>query len=818
MLEDNAASALTATLKRRAADLVKIPEARHVEVARLITTVIPAAKLPATLDPELKKALEPLMAAEFKAQENRLDAWLKAARARDLNLNDESYETELIRLVGELAQRDRAKARELFLHASTLMEAKETQEGWNTSNAGNGWLLRSYVLEQIVDNVAKMEVLALSMQLYHEDTTGSLTMSGWSNTAKWGAALLDVWKNGGGQGNNARGLQTMVERTRKELGDTPTTLLAVAFYDFFAKLAPNLRVPALMWSEKPPQDASLAAVVKELNLAGRFFLATDGSMRSNAGAQKALKDLGGLAPVWEDAAQMLSNEKLNPRVRLALAHHFCYHAPLEVTPSVAAAGESLALKALQQGHCVHGYQHGWIIQAFCRLPTTDAWKATAQAHWEAWITRTSATPRSSTLRYSPCDWALHNMIRLSGRAGQEEWIARLLSLYERTLSNEPSALAVLVASGRPKEATDWLKKNWKKSIYDPEKGLHWDADIAAGLPAFREACGSPDFALLGEIMLALLPDLPKPDQGAIPGFLDRSKRLVALAKKLPGTNFATADVRTRCLEYLGQEYETYEPLAKEFDEAAAHTDIAAITAMDNTWMHWHKFKPLRASISRKAWAGDVRPAIEAYDKVLAAGNPDSSDKRSAVKEVGWDPIWAVPWKLARTETPDWQPLLTFVEHVLAKTPANLQSDHIGDAVSLKLLIHHALGKPGAIADWRKGLSTDAAHSLEKQFTQRFELWNLVHHYGGLPKARISVEQRAALVASLVKDEWVVRRYPDAGTNLPNLMAALISKAKVFTADELAAAWKPIAEAFPRKGRTAAEAADLLAQNGKMPDA
>src|SRR5204863_2710208 len=80
------------------------------------------------------------------------------------------------------------------------------------------------------------------------------------------------------------------------------------------------------------------------------------------------------------------------------------------------------------------------------------------------------------------------------------------------------------------------------------------------------------------------------------------------------------------------------------------------------------------------------------------------------------------------------------------------------------------------------------------------------------------DQRAALVTSLLRDEWVARRYPDTGTGGPNLPTALITRARVFTIAEFATVWKAIAEARPRNGRTAAESADLFAQNNKLPEA
>jgi hypothetical protein len=178
----------------------------------------------------------------------------------------------------------------------------------------------------------------------------------------------------------------------------------------------------------------------------------------------------------------------------------------------------------------------------------------------------------------------------------------------------------------------------------------------------------------------------------------------------------------------------------------------------------------------------------------------------------------VPYKLARTEKADWHPLLAFVDHVLAKTPTEFYDAHIADAVSLKLIIHLANGETDALAKWRKELTVDQTQAMQRQFEDRFELGNLVRDYCGLPKPHVSVEGRVALLDALLNDEWVKRRYPDAGGTAQSLAATLVAKSRIFTPEEFVAAWKPIAEALPRKGRTAAEAADFFVQNNKLPEA
>jgi|GEM_PF-2334872 len=818
VLTADPAPPLSAMLKRRAADTPKIPKERLPEVTRLITNYLPAVKQPANLDPALKKALEPLMAAQSKENEEKLERWMKATLLAELKLSDSQVAREIPLITQELAMKDAAKAIAFFTHACDLVEAKEAQTGFDNSEAYNGWTLRSEWLRDAMEANGKVEMLIVMLRVLQEDASGKATDAGWSNFSKMGQSLMDVWRSNGGQGNVGRGLRVVCERLNKGLDGRPSALLALVFYDVFAKLPQSLRVPALRWAEGMKEPA-LAPFAKEMAMAGRLFFATDDPMRTNANVQKALAEFGGIDAAWLHYAERMKDEAENPRVRQALAHHLCYRARSAVPVPIVKAGASLALASMQQQHCISGYQYAWILDSWAHLPVDEDWKAQAQAHWDAWVARDSKKPRSRTLEFRPCDSAIHAMMRVAARAGNEEWMNELMSDHHVTLGNEPSLLAVLVGAGAQPQAVAWLKQQWRESLHDYEKGLLWSREIVEALPAFQEACGTKDLSFLGEVMLALLPDPPKADQAAVPGFKPRTARLTDLGKRFASIHWADPAMRTRCLEYLAQVYENYEPLAKAFDEAAAKTDMPAIVKMDDTWPQYHRLKPLRASISRKVWSGDPQAAIAAYDAAMAAPSGRSEYyKTAAIKETGWDPMWAVAWKLARDEKGDWNILLPFVDHLLTKTPTAHFSDHIADAYCAKLMIHQLAGKPEAVKVFRDSLTVDQKRKLESELDGRFALWDFVKAWAGAPQPRVAPEKRAELIAAMLADPLVQTQYRVVAVNAPNLMAHLTTRDRVFTPAELAQAWKPIAAALPRKGKTAAEASDLLSGAGKMPEA
>jgi hypothetical protein len=819
LMQQNVDAALTAFFKSHKAELATIPQDRIPGLASLIKLNLAATKNLTTLDPVLKEVLQPIFAGELAEQQSLTDKWMAAKKKQDLQLDDERYEKELERVFIELSASDPKKAAEFFNHACKLMEAKEASEEWNTYAAGNGWTLRSEMLSRAMKNSPKMRMLALSMQLFQDDTSGNLTMHGWSHESKWGQPLHEAWKNAGGAASPARGLEAMLTAMQKELGSTPTTLVPLAFYDFYNRLAAGQRVATLQWAEKPTGDASLAPLAKEMALAGCFFLATEAGARANADMQKALADLGGVEPVWQQETARLRDEKLNPRARLALALHLCYRAPSFVPADIASTSAQLALDAQKQFHCMHGYQYGWILQAWCRVPADDAWKAQAQAHWSAWLARNARKSQSQSLQYAPHPWPVLNVLRMAAHARNETWIGEVQSSFSSTLGNDPSYLVVLAEEGLVKEAVGWTRANWQ-GIFNPcDDKLKWNAQVAQAIAQLPTAGAEPDLAFTCEVMLSNMTDPAKPDQAAIPNYADRRKRMLELAKRMKGITFANAGMKRACLEEFGQHYFCYEPLAAAFDEAAITVDMAALSQSQNTQEHLRKLKPGVASVGRRLWSGDVKPAIDLYDKALGTDKTTHIFYRQSIaRNAVWDVLWAVPYKWSSQKEPDRTPLLALVDHILAKTPDEFLSQHVADAVALKLLIPHLQGHPEAITEWRKTLTVDRAQKLKGAFSEHFRVWAYLDTMNLDAKMRTKPEDRAALVGALLKDEWIREMYPDTGANLTNLITTLFTKDKAFKPEELPAAWKIIAESFPRKGRTAGESADLLVQRGLLDDA
>ena len=816
LLQDVPAGPLSAMLKRRAADVVKIPEKSGPSFIALLKTHITALNQPATADPALVKALDPLLGAEHKKAMAVIDRWIAATRTEEAYEIPSSYADKLKETLKTLIPGDLDRARQLFLHGCDLMEAKASAPAWSNYAGANAWLARSNILDELKKEWPKPETMAFVMRLFHEDTTGNLSPDGWAANSGYGQTLIEIWRNNSGAAVMGRGIDAMLNRTAQVMQDTPHTLLPLAFYDFYLKLPQSLRVPAMKYAAKMPATHPQAALGRELDYAGRFFLGTDVQSRQNVAAQKAIEELGGLQPMWEHNRALLRADKTNARVRQALVHFLSYWSHDDIDPECARLGAAAALESMKQKHCIHGYQYGWIIRAFNLLPVDAAWQAAAQQHWDAWLARLA---NGGLSKYQPCDWVINSMLRMTARAGNDDWMRAMLRQHHHTLSNEQSGIVSLMLGGQPQLAAEHFKAEWRSFLMDPQKELLWSKEIVSNLPAFKAACGDPGLALLGEVYLSYIKDPSKSEQAAIQGFKSREDRFKDLAKRFKETKFTDEEMRKDCVEIICNFYDAADLIRDAVDEVAAKTDIEALAAMDQTWEHWRQLKPLQFSYGWKAAHGDVKPNIAAYDRALAARYSQSYYQRSAVKETGWGPTWVGGWFWSRESeagrTPDVRPVLPFLDYIITKTPADLRDMHVADCVTQKWLIHLILNEPAVFESWRKGLKEEDRRDFKKHVQQRWEMWTCIRQFAGTQKKmRLTPEQRAQLIVTVASDEWCAAKYPAAGPGIPNLINDIVQKSTVFKPDEFAPVAAQIAAALPRMGRTASESADLLVANGK----
>ena len=819
MLKDDTSAALSNVAKKRAEELKAVRPERVATLTALFKSNIPSLKTPETADPELIKALAPLLSVENAAQLSQADSILKATKLSDLNVTDDGFEDQIPRLMHDLVNKDRAKAKALFLQGAKMIEAKASSNGWSGDTWTMGWTYRSELVDDFNDLTPGLPALALAMQLCHEDETGLLILDGRCEDGTWGQTLSETWKKAGGIARPALAVNEMLITLQKELGQTPPTLLALGFYEFFAKLPPGTRVPVLKAAVQEDKGDT-ATLSTELAAAARLFLSTENSSVTNEGVQKQLAELGGTSPAWAHYRQTMLNPKINPQVRIALATHLCRKELRQPDAEVVRSAMALIAAEHREFHAVSGSFHlPALARAYCRLPLDDVWKKTANEQWEAWLARNSRNNESTNRNraYSPREEALCAMLGITARLGHEEATTTLLnSDSNEALEDDPNAFLILVSNGAHAAAKKWLESHWETFLYDPATGVEFTQSLAVELPKFKAVCADrPDLALLGEMICTTLKDPPKPNQWS--GFMDRNKRVVALVPQIQSTRFADESILARCLEYTSEIYETYLPLKGQYDAVAAKADVLAILELGETWKTHKRMKPLAVSLGMKLWekgeSSDLIAKLEKLAQASASGSHLEELRAYTFSYLAGPILDYLAWHWGRGERCDIKAVITFTDKLIACAPRHEDCYVLGTSILLKSLLHASQGDSTSYTAWQKSLSPADAEALKAAALRRNTFFVCAGFFGK-PKPKLSLEDRHKILLQMITDPWVQAKFPSSGPGVPNLMGMLVNTHKLISLEELPISAPILAKSLPRKGRTTAEAGDLLAQNGK----
>lgn len=818
LLSDTTAGNLGAVMKKRKEDLKKIPQERVAGVTTLLKDHLSALKNQTLADEDLLKALEPLLTQDQAAQRSLADRLLKANSLNELGITDTVFENDVPRLMKELVNQDRGKAKEVFLKGAKFIEAKATASGWGGDNWTQGWTYRSELVDDFNDLSPGLPALALAMQLCHEDDTGMLILDARHNEGLWGQTLMDEWKKGGGVARPAPSVDAMLKALHKELGETPPTLLALGFYELFVKLPQGVRLPVLKAALKEDTGPT-QALRTELAAAGRFFLAVNPQAAGNEGLQKSLADLGGVQPAWEHYRKAILNDALNAQVRIALAAHLCRLDSRGADAALVTKAMSMIAAEHRAFRAVSGsFHYAQVSRAFCLLPMDEAWKKEAEGQWEAWVIRNSRNQESSTRNraYNPRDEAACAILGIVARLGHEEAVPKVLSDSLDSLNDDPSAFITLVSSGAHAAAVKWLDEQWSTFIYNPNAGMGYTKALAEEMPNFLAACGEKkDLALLGEVICTTQDDPTKTGKWA--GFVDRNKRVMALVPRIKDTVFTNEAMHTRCLEHTADIRETYEPLHEQYAAIMAKARVEEIMALEGTWQTFRRMKPIAASLAWQLWEkGDATAGIELFKNLAAHPTSDSNEESKRAytfSYLGTPVVDYLEWRWGRGDKCDLAKVIAYTDGVIACAPRHNNCNTLGTHILMKQMLHIAIGDEAAFATWQKSLAEEDAKTVRQMVLKRNTFFVCAGFFGK-PQPRLPLEERQKILTHMMEDPWVQDKYPPSGQGVPNMMALIVNTHKLLTLDELAACGPAFSQVLSRKGRTAAEAADLLAQNGR----
>lgn len=677
-------------------------------------------------------------------------------------LDVRTFETEFRQALGTLYMRkaDFKGGAEFFDKALRIMEARQQRQGWENGQS-NGWTLRSEMLSKILTN-APVNVFCFGMHLFHEDESGLLACSGWHTANGWGPWMRNRWKFWGGRASATEGMNGLVTEIARYLKPQHATLLGIPFHNLLTRLQPGDVSVITAWAENEKSDGARAAILRELAIAGRLFLTASAEGRGPDGTCEI-----GRTPVLDLLMKhhrtAILNDQINPRVRVALAHHLCNVCPFAVPDDLVKKAAQLAARENKELHCVHGSQLAHIVRRFVQLPVDDEWKRTAQELWDGWTRRQSfAQEKAGRGRYYGTAYdPTFAMVQVAARARNERWLTQLLDKDASYLKTMRTTVALIATSGWESRAAEFLTKEapklhgWNSSI------VKWEPTFAKNAAALAKACKDPGLALLGELIVAESQNYPMPFVRAFKEPSTFEDRIAALAPRIAKTSFKDESLRVFAATFVSN----YAPraaiahLGGLLNDAAGKIDIDSFAATEDNAERAETAYVLSAALAKSAIEGDAKPWSEAF-LTLADVTGDNlylrNYARNRLADALADTISAHWQAGGKRDAAFWQKLLM----PLIDASGDSRSEHTGHLVSLLMPLLAASGDT-MLADWRKTLSRPQLSTIIAGLNVKDEVWRNAGRLAGddTLKTRLPLAARLKMVIQLLADDVIAGRYP-----------------------------------------------------------
>ncbi len=727
----------------------------------------------------------------------------------DFNMDTKTFETELRTVWASFMRTaDFAGCAAFFDKALSIMEERQQKSGWG-DNISNGSTLRSMKLGEIIQG-SPANVFSFAMHLYHEDESGRLAHNGWHTSYGWGQWMRGRWEFWGGRASATDGMNGLVGEIARYLKPKHATLLSLAFHNLFTRLTPGDVALITLWAGNEKADGARAAILRELAIAGRLYQTACAEGRGRDGTCEI-----GRTPVIDLLMQhyrkAILNDQLNPRVRVALAHHLCNVCPFALPDDVVKKAAQLAAHENNELHCITGFQLAHIARRFVRLPVDDEWQRIAQEFWNGWARRQTfnQSPRERGRYYGLYYDPTFAMVQIAARARNERWLTQLLEKDATYLKRMRSTVALIATSGWETRAAEFLAKeapnlhDWNSAV------VKWEPSFAQHATALAKACKDPGLALIGELIIAEAQDFPMPFIRAFKQPSTFEERITALAPRIVKTSFKDENLRLYATTFVSN----YAPraavqeLSPLITKEAAKISLTDFAFMQDNGLRAEAAYALSIPILQKALAGDGKPFSRAFDD-LAAITGDNlyyrNYSRNRLADTLADAISA-HWQISvKPEAAFWNKLLM----PIIDGSEQERDDYSGHFVSLLMPLLAVSGE-NALAEWRQSLSQSQLSTVVSALNQKDEIWRNAGRLCGdeALKTRRPLAARLQIARQLLASDFITSRYPST------LFTRIIDEG-LLSPREIAAAAPALYVALAKKNRHALSLAEIAVDSGK----
>ncbi|MFK5922607.1 MAG: tetratricopeptide repeat protein [Verrucomicrobiota bacterium] len=521
----------------------------------------------------------------------------------------------------------------------------------------------------------------------------------------------------------------------------------------------------------------------------------------------------------------LRDKSLPLRWRVLLATDGLYHEhEMMIAPEAAHAAAEVLVSCFENDLNLGNDEFKHICLAFARAQKQENWQALAEAIIKKWnLVTTSRNPRANmrsqgNLFLSPDTSTLLAMLELTLRTGNPADTDRLLLKHSKILQSEPSAIFSLARNGRPQLAASFLKLHWRKlnskHLYTWHDGHPLTDETRAALAA---GAGSPQMALLAEVLIAAAPDNQKASHENNKGSTlalepleqDREQRLTALARRFKKTPFNSKEARYLTLEWLtGNSISAAALLEPDIAELAKKTIDPAVLLKSGSSARrkmWLAYGHIAGSTSK----GDLAPFGYYLGKI------NHSEKKGNTRWwLHWETFQAFQKSLPKS-WPDHPEKVG--KQMIPILQDYLESDDLFNrwdnslSVGLLLTCHAWMDNMESFDQWWQNLPASKEKILldDCRDIRKFGLaLKFLLDYEN--NKNTPIDKRIAVIETVMASS----QFKHAYQNSPNWFR-YISSNGILTPEQLIEYGKPWMKSYPRKGRAVAEYAIILTQLDRL---
>lgn len=622
-------------LGERLDDIKALPDDRQIGLAALLDEMVPAdVHRDKTLSPSAAAACQWLIDCRAGQSRSLLARVNKAKRLEELGIQYGQVDDFLRQNMSDLARADAPSAVKVFQRLCELSRDAQRRGQWymgfSSGQSTDGWLLWNAVdsMDHTDWSSYKFIVDVLTSDSDRPVEAGRSATRAIGQAVVTALGRVPKLPNGRSRPIEDR-IPAMYEELGPALDGRPSSLLIPGFCER-VRGQPNLAALEKIraWARQEAEGGKYPELAADLGAAA-------GLLAEEKRHGRLLKDgrRHEVADYHEHFRRLLGDDELPLAWRVYLGDFLAQRQAASLPLPLACDIVKDYTSAIAGNVPILNDQHDALTVVVRSLKDEPTAKELVAKWRDAWADRylRPGRPRSGNRRqyerlYDVSDAdALSRALEMYLAADESDRVERLLERYNDSIATYPQVAAILIRAGRSAETASFVRHNWPRLRFrwPNTPANHYDASVAAQLPAVCEHLPRDDERYFARLFFASMPDVGKKQaDGEEAAAADRDQRLVDLAGELKDVEFTDAALKSRSLVLLSGSEPVREMVAEtlagqyrpESVVVAFHSNDEARVRQETELAVCHLGNRLRQ--------GDVGPLVDLVGRLSAQAGDD----------------------------------------------------------------------------------------------------------------------------------------------------------------------------------------------------